>query len=349
MRVKHTWTIFVKTGPACNAGCPACPSRRKAAGDTEPVPLLKPDMWERILDRILEQARISSVLLYYYNEPTMSPYMPDLIKVSKKKNLVVLMSTNGSYPENLKRCMAEGLDNLIFSVSGFTQAVHERSHDHTNIELIKENMRTTSKNLKPGQFVRVGWHDYWYNKEEQPLMKKFAEDLGFKFTPYQTSLLPLDAPLKIFEDLHKGVAVQPHPGEKDLAMKVPDAFKMCLDRKHFSCPYQNRMVAVDGNGMLYSCSAKIGKGNMRTSVFETDLEQFNRERFKDPVCVRCKEIGAHVYGTQRYTMSLSMKAHLTRKAEDTWRALGLGSAFPNLTKTLIKTFYERPGKKKITQ
>jgi pyruvate-formate lyase-activating enzyme len=339
----------MKTGPACNAGCPSCPSGRKNKGDTEQIPLMKPEMYERILDRVLEQARITSSLLYYYNEPTLNPHMPELVRITKKKGIVALMSTNGSYPENLKRCMAEGLDNLIFSVSGWTQKVHERSHDHTNIELIKASMKYTSEHLKPEQFVRVGWHDYWYNKEEQPLMRAYAESLGFKFTPYQTSLLPLDAPVQIFEALDKGLPVEEHPGEKDLATKLKEAAKMCKDRRHFSCAYQHRMVAIDGNGMLYSCSAKIGKGNMRTSVFDTDLEQFNKERFKDPVCVRCHELGAHVYGTQRHHSSLSVGAELRRKAEDTWRALGLGSAFPNLTKTLIKTFYERPGKKAMTQ
>jgi pyruvate-formate lyase-activating enzyme len=349
MRNKHSWTLFVKTGPACNAGCPSCPSGRKAKGDIEALPMMKPEMFERILDTILAQARITSCLLYYYNEPTLNPHMPDLVRVAKKKGLVTLISTNGSYPENLKRCMAEGVDNLIFSVSGWTQKVHERSHNHTNIELIKANMEETSRNLKPGQFVRVGWHDYWYNKEEQPMMREFAERLGFKFTPYQTSLLPLDLPVQIFEQMDKGLPVEEHVGEKDLATKMKDAAKMCKDRRHFTCAYQHRMVAIDGNGMLYSCSAKIGKDNMRTSVFETDLEQFNKDRFKDPVCIRCKELGAHVYGTQRYNMSLSFKAELHRRAEDTWRALGLGAAFPNLTKTLIKTFYERPGKKAITK
>src|SRR5690242_19267904 len=114
MRAKNAWTLFVKTGPACNAGCISCPSGRKMPGDTEPIPLMKADMFDRIIDRVLSQARIVSCVLHYYNEPTMNPHMPEIIRRAKAKGLVTLMSTNGSYPDNLKRCMAEGLDNLIF-------------------------------------------------------------------------------------------------------------------------------------------------------------------------------------------------------------------------------------------
>lgn len=349
MRAKHAWTLFVKTGPACNAGCPSCPSGRKAPGDTEPIPLMKPDVFERIIDHVSKQARITSCVLHYYNEPTLNPHMPDIVRIAKKKGLFTLMSTNGSYPENLKKCMAEGVDNLIFSVSGWTQKTHERSHAHTNIDVIKASMEYTSAHLKPGQFVRVGWHDYWYNKEEQPLMREFSDKLGFKFTPYQTSLLPLDLPTQIFDEMDKGHIVQEHVGEKDLATKMKDAAKMCKDRRHFTCVYQERMVAVDGNAKFYCCPAKIGRSNIRSSVFETDLEQFYKDRFNDPQCVRCHELGAHVYGMQKYHASLSPMAELGRKAEDVWRSFGLGAKFPRLTRTVTSLFYERPGKKKITK
>jgi pyruvate-formate lyase-activating enzyme len=310
---------------------------------------MKADMFDRIIDRVLSQARIVSCVLHYYNEPTLNPHMPEIVRRAKAKGLMTLMSTNGSYPDNLKRCMAEGLDNLIFSVSGWTQKVHEKSHDHTDIELIKKSMEYTSANLKPGQFVRVGWHDYAYNKHEQPMMHEFSDRLGFKFTPYQTSVLPLDLPTEIFDRMDRGEPVEEHVAERDIPTKLKDAAKMCKDRRHFTCIYQHRMVAVDGNGKLYSCPAKIGRINIRESVFETDLEQFNDNRYKDPACVRCRELGAHVYGMQKYHASLGTAAELGRKAEDTWRALGLGARFPKLTAKIAGMFYERPGKKGVTK
>jgi len=310
---------------------------------------MKADMFERIIDSVSKQARITSCVLHYYNEPTLNPHMPDVVRVAKKKGLFTLMSTNGSYPENLKKCMEAGVDNLIFSVSGWTQKTHERSHDHTNLDLIKESMKYTSAHLKPGQFVRVGWHDYAYNKDEQPMMRAFAESLGFKFTPYETSLLPLDLPTAIFEEIDKGHKIEEHAGEKDLATKMPEAAMMCKERRHFTCVYQHRMVAVDGNGKLYCCPAKIGRSNIRASVFETDLEQFNKDRYSDPQCVRCHELGAHVYGMQKYHASLGTMAELGRKAEDAWRALGVGARFPKLTRKVLSMLYERPGKKEITK
>lgn len=73
-----TYTLFLKTGPACNAGCISCPSGRKQKGDIEPIPMMTLEMFKRIVDRVQSQGHILSVILHYLNEPTMNPHMPDI-------------------------------------------------------------------------------------------------------------------------------------------------------------------------------------------------------------------------------------------------------------------------------
>lgn len=268
--------------------------------------------------------------------------MPGIIRYARSRKVETLMSTNGSYPDALAKCMAEGLRNLIFSVSGWTQAVHERSHRYTDIELIKRSMVRTSENLKPGQFVRVGWHDYLYNRHEQAKMKDFSESLGFQFTPYQTSVLPLDLPIKRFYELEDDPNTPDTPAERDVITKLATAKQLCADRKHFTCIYQQRMVAIDGNGMLYSCAARTYKENVRESVFEICIEEFNRRRLSDPDCNACKAVGGHVYGMQKYQSPLNLLHHCLRVGEDIYRGLGIGGRFPWITRMLNRWTYERP-------
>ncbi len=258
--IKPAYTLFLKTGPSCNAGCPSCPSGERR--DIEKIPLMTDVMYARIVDRIFEQnVKIISTILHYYNEPTLNPHMPEIIKLGKRRGILTVMSTNGSYPENLAKCMEAGLDNLIFSISGFTQEIHERSHKYTDIEKIKQNMISVSKNLKAGQFVRVGWHDYAYNEHEKELMREFTESLGFKFTSYYTSVLPLDIPLQAFEIVQQRKEWIPTPAERDIRTPLSQAAKMCKERRHFKCVYQHRMVTIDSRGFLYNCAAKIGEHN----------------------------------------------------------------------------------------
>ena len=342
--LKPAYTLFVKTGPSCNAGCNSCPSGRKQPGDIESIPMMRLEMFQRILDRALSQGDVISVVLHYLNEPTINPHMPDIIAYGVKRGVYTSMSTNGSFPENLYRCIDAGLDQLIMSVSGFTQAVHERSHKNTDIEKVKAAMREVSRRRKKGQFVRVGWHDYTYNRHEQAQMRALARELGFKFDAYQTSLLPLEAALDRLAQVRDDPNSPEHPGERDLMMKLTEAKQWCDDRRHFTCIIQQRMFSVDGNGYLYNCCAKgNAPGNRRESIFDVNLEDVNQKRFSDPDCAACKAVGGHAYGTQKHQTPLTVAWDVRRWAEDRWRDLGLGR-HRRLIKWAAK-LYHRPNRK----
>ncbi len=64
---------------------------------------------------------------------------------------------------------------------------------------------------------------------------------------------------------------------------------------------QQRMITVDSDGNLHNCCVKAHDANKRGSLFDTDLEEFNRYRMeKDADCKKCKAHGHHVYAMQQY-------------------------------------------------
>jgi len=315
---------------------------------------MTPAMLEQILDYILKQGKIISASHHFYNEPTSLPHIAQLVKLCHDRGIYCFMSTNGSFWKGLKPVMEQGLTNLIMSISGFTNEIHQRSHKGVDIEVVKRNMIEVSKIIHSRRdfaggrmFVRVSWHDYEYNEHEKPLMKKFSDDLGFHFTPYNTGLLPLEQAQARMLEAAANPNSPEHPGERDLRTKLIEAHKLCGERKHWTCINQGRMLTVDGDGILHNCCVKAHDANKRGSLFETDLEEFqNYREHSDMDCFNCKKHGHHVYAMQQYRLPLGVKTTVKKFAEDTWRKHNLGGVFPKLSALRSQWSYDRPDVKK---
>jgi len=334
--INPSYTIALLTGTACQLGCKSCPAGRKE----EQVPgTMRPEVLDRALTHIGSQVKITSVVCHNYNEPSLIPWLWELIYTVKKHNTLVFLSTNLSCTpkmfDNLRRALAFGVDNFIISCSGFTQKTYEISHKGGDIELVKRLMREVARIKRKDTPVRVGWHQYRYNTHEEPLMREYAESLGFTFTPYACSLLPLEVAIEAMES---GV---PHPGAEDLITPMPEAKKLCFERRHFRCVYQDSWLVLEPDGKLRFCSPRSmdRTEQFKPYAWDIDVEKYRQERYKNPTCIACKAKGYHVYGNQQY----HRKVHsLTRNLEDAYKLMGLGGKFPWLSKLINSRMYVRP-------
>lgn len=353
--IRPAYTLFLKTGTVCNAGCVTCPAGRKLPEDKESSGNMTPEMMERILCYVKTQGRIISATHHYYNEPTINSHIHQLIATCHQHGVHCLMSTNGSFWSKLEQVLNEGLTNLIFSVSGWTQETHEKSHKNVDIEKVKRNMRLTSEFVNSRKdffgekmFVRVSWHDYVYNRHERAQMRRFSEELGFTFTSYNTGVLPLErAQVRMLQTLSDPNSKE-DIAERDVRTKLKEAQTLCLERKHWRCINQDRMITIDSDGYLYNCCVKAHDANKRSLLFDTDLEQFNKFRLEeDTDCAKCKEHGHHVYAMQQYRTPLGFKTEVKKQAENVWRRLGLGGIFPSVSAKRSQFTYSRPQKELV--
>lgn len=299
----------------CNLGCKSCPGGRK-----EDVPSDKPmtvEMLRRILEKVTKEAKVLVVRLYYYDEPLLIRDMPQFVRLCHEFNLPATISSNlNVFDRHGPAVLEEGPDTLMISVSGFTQPIYERSHKGGNIEKVKENMIKVSKLRKKNTYVQINWHHYKYNEHEEALMREFGNSLGFAMVSFATSLLPLERAMKVWE-----TGVDDPKGE-DLLIPVKDARAACYERRHWECDGQNRVLTVNGDGLVTNCNNRIYRENLRGSVFDKSLKEILAARKTDADCIKCKAMGGHIYAMQAYTRPLWSP---TRFAGNIVRKMGLNA------------------------
>jgi len=185
--------------------------------------------------------------------------------------------------------------------------------------------------------IQVSWHKYRYNEHEEPLMREYAEKLGFAFVPYGTGILPHD---RAITEWRTGVK---DPNGEDCLVPVADARQLCLDRKDWPCTLQNQILVIDGQGNHTNCSNRSDVFNVRGNLFDTTVPEIFRKRKKDPACLACKAVGGHIYALQEYTRS---QWSPIRIAETVYRTLGLQGRFPAFSLWATNHLYLRPQMKK---
>ena len=292
--MKPSIELSLITTGFCNLGCKSCPGGRK-----EDVPSDRPmtvEMLRRIFDKVTKEAQVLVVRLYYYDEPLLIRDMPKFVALCHEYNLPATISSNlNVFDKYGPAVLKEAPDTLMISVSGFTQPVYERSHKGGDIEKVKANMVKVSELRDPKTHVQVNWHHYRYNEHEEPLMREYARKLGFSMVSFATSLLPLERALKVWE-----TGVDDPKGE-DLLIPVKDAREACFERRQWECDGQNRVLTVNGDGLVTNCNNRIYRANLRGSVFDSTVAEILKARKTDSDCVACQAIGGHIYAMQAYT------------------------------------------------
>lgn len=341
---KPAYMLFLITGTYCNAGCISCPAGRKNPEEKEVSGLMSPETLERILSYVSAQGVIAEVYMFHYNEPTLHPHMPELLKLCHDRGLPCVMSTNGYSYARLEPILQAGLSSLIFSVSGTTDEIQQRSHKGIAWASLENSLKKTAEFIKHNKAfdgspikVSVRWHDYEYNQHQLPIMRQLCEDWGFEFLTAMPSMMPLERVAKMMEAYRIDSKTLPHPGERDLRVKLKQAMPLCEERKHFSCSFQRRILTVDSLGRLHNCCTQLSEANCRGSLFTKDLNEFNHYRLtQDEDCKRCKAHGHHVYGMIRYNEPLNWKTAGRELIGKLWHNLDLHGMFPKTTLKLTQ-------------
>jgi MoaA/NifB/PqqE/SkfB family radical SAM enzyme len=178
-----SWRYLIEISSACNLKCAMCISGNRGGYAYTPG-IMKMDMLERVLDKIVSENPKSILCPYGSSEPFLNPNFYKAVLAIKQRGLVCEVATNLHYVDHLEDILDAQPDMLIVSVSGFTQEVYERAHRGGNIETVKNNLKILAaarEKHNSKTLMIVSYHKYKYNLHEVEFMKAFAEKLGFMF------------------------------------------------------------------------------------------------------------------------------------------------------------------------
>lgn len=174
--------VFISLEPSnvCNLHCPECPVGIR----TEKVKSINLDIEKskKIIDKLAPT--LTHVIYYFQGEPFMNPSFLDLVKYSRKKNILTSTSTNAQLINNdrAKQIVESGLDRLIISIDGTTQEVYEKYRVGGKLDKaveVVENIVYWKKRLKkPHPFIEIQFIVMKHNEHQINEIKFLSKKLN---------------------------------------------------------------------------------------------------------------------------------------------------------------------------
>lgn len=174
------FTISVEPTTACNLRCPECPSGLRAF--TRPTGNLKSNFFKNIVEDLHQH--LLFLIFYFQGEPYINPDFLDMVRAAHVKGIYTITSTNGHFlnEHNAKRTIESGLDRLIISVDGTTQAVYENYRKAGKLEVVLQGARNVIK-WKRALHSRTPHVIFQFlvvrpNEHQIPEIYKLAKEIG---------------------------------------------------------------------------------------------------------------------------------------------------------------------------
>lgn len=185
-----SWRYFLEISSACNLKCPTC--TKGNMGEISGLKyehqtgLMDMDLMEKILDKIASENPKALLMLYGNSEPLLHPKLPECVVAVRKRGLHAEISTNLNVLNRVDDLLASHPDQIIISLSGWTQEVYVKGHAGGNIEKVKAHMRVLAEAnnqipLPQRVKILVNFHVYKDNEHEIAPMNEYANNLGLGF------------------------------------------------------------------------------------------------------------------------------------------------------------------------
>ena len=184
-------SLSIEPTTACNLGCPECPSGLKqftrATGKMDLI------FHKEILRQV--KHHVFYINYYFQGEPFLHPQFLELVREAKKNNIYTSTSTNAHFitKDKAKEIVTSGLDRLIISIDGLTQATYEQYRVNGQLDKVIEGSKflvSAKKELNANtphlifQFLAVK-----PNEHEIPAVFTLAKELNIDEVRIKTAQL----------------------------------------------------------------------------------------------------------------------------------------------------------------
>ena len=198
------------------------------------------------------------IWLSLWGEPLLNKRLPELIERCKQYEIWVLVSTNLSVPmtpDTAEALVRSGLDSLLLSIDGASQAVYEIYREGGDLALILDNIRllVAARRRLGSASPSLYWRylEFDWNRHEVEAARALAAALGVdQFGSEPGVVTP---PIRASLHGHRAdtVAHPPAPGIaagwRTLVRQQREGYG------YFGCDYLYSSISINANGQVHPC------------------------------------------------------------------------------------------------
>jgi MoaA/NifB/PqqE/SkfB family radical SAM enzyme len=285
---------------SCNLKCPSCPVGNFTDA-RNPTGFMSPVLLEQIMQKATSESQVNGVQLFNWTEPLLHPQLAELVTIVQSYGVACGLSSNLNILKNIDDVMSANPHNFRVSVSGFNQTIYGVTHRGGDIERVKKNMVALSESkIRTGSqtIINVLYHRYVGNLDDELLMKKFSEDLGFNFETSWSFMMPIE---KVLAYVGENIAETTLTNEdlkliQKLSLPLREAIDISQKYKNSDCDLRDGQMTLDFQGNVQLCcgvydSSRFTLGSF-LSVSSTELQKL---KYQHDLCTKCMDKGIHVY------------------------------------------------------
>lgn len=260
------FSLSIEPTTACNLGCPECPSGLKQF--TRPTGRLNLELHKRMLEQTKQT--VFYINYYFQGEPFLHPDFLELIKEAKKQRIYTATSTNAHFIDKKKaeEIVNSGLDRLIISIDGLTQATYEQYRVHGKLDKViegtkalvaaKRELRSRTPHLI-FQFLAVK-----PNEHEIPFLDQFSREMGVNELRIKTAQL---------YDYKFGNPLMPDNERYARYKRMPDGTYKLKYKKGDHCWRMWSSSVFTWDGKVVPCCFDKDATHILGSVAESDFKE----------------------------------------------------------------------------
>jgi len=280
----------------CNARCPWCVTGNKSLNQVSyPSRVINVNDFRNAIVTLLEGGLIypreSKISLANWGEPMLHPELGKILKTLRKNDVNFAISTNASKFVNLENDILGNLQEVRFSVPGFSQSSYDRIHEFNfesilkNIEMFCKNIRKEGSNAK----LMMAYHLYQFNIDEIDAAMKFCSLNGIELYPYAAYLNDFNL-AKAYLDKSISAELLRRIG-KDLFLHYVDEL-IAKTPHNYQCPQFN-ILSIDEYCNVLTCCV-LPKGHPEYSLGKLSTlscDDIRKGKLSQKVCTECVKSG----------------------------------------------------------
>ncbi len=282
--------VYFEISGVCNAKCPFCVT---GTGRLPSGGFISVDFFKKSIDKLLETKLIdnqSALFLYNWGEPFLHPNFAEIIEYVNEKGVKFSLSSNASVYKEFTQKTIENLQEISFSLPGFSQDSYNRVHGF-NFDKIKNNIVRFVDNLKKVGYqnkVKIFYHIYQFNLDEIVSAKEFCKAVNGDFFPYFAFIADYE---KAKNYLLNRLSADDMRALAESIILADMAKKIETKPPGYRCP-QNDILVLDEHAEILTCCflPKNHPDYSCGNLFNLESENFSGKTIKDE-CKFCLESG----------------------------------------------------------